>query len=464
MSHTNHNVKGLKIIIIGCGKVGATLVERLDKEGHEITIIDERQSKIAEITNMYDIMGVVGNGASYRVQKEAGIDDADLLIAVTGSDELNLLCCTMARSKGQCAAIARVRTPDYSNDIPVIRERLDLAMIINPEFEAAREASRILAIPTALEVSSFAHGQAELVKIKIPEDNTLHNMSVRDMNSKVGNILITAVERAGEVSIPSGNFVLQGGDIITFVGTRKQVRNFMKAIGFTAKQVKNTLIIGGGRSAFYLAKQLLRMGVKVKIIESDFARCEELSVLLPDAIIINGDGTNRELLMEEGIATAESVVPLTGIDEENIMLTLFAKKVSQGNAKVITKVNRITFTDVIDQLDLGSVLYPKYITSEAIIRYVRARQAASIDNNIETIYHLFEGRVEAIEFHVNQESSVTNIPLKDLKIKENILIGFITRKDTMLIPTGQDMIKVGDNVMVVTTNEGFRELQEIIVD
>lgn len=465
MSREKSAQKGLRIIIIGCGKVGSTLIEQLDKEGHEITIIDQRASKISEITNLYDIMGVVGNGASYNVQKEAGIDDADLLIAVTGSDELNLLCCTIARRVGKCAAIARVRTPDYSKDIGFIRERLGLAMIINPELEAAREAARILFLPTALEISTFAHGQAEMVKIKIPEDNLLDNLSIAELSKKIGrNILICAVERAGEVTIPSGNFVLHSGDIITYVGTRKQGKAFLKAIGFPTKQVKNTLIVGGGKAAYYLADQLLHMGINVKIIESDFARCEELSVLLPDAIIINGDGTSRELLMEEGIETVDSVVPLTGIDEENIMLTLHAKQVSKVNAKVITKINRITFTDVISQLDLGSVIYPKYITSEAIIAYVRARQAASMSSDIETISSIFGHGAEALEFRITKESAITGVPLKDLPLEKNLLIAFIARNGSILFPSGQDTIQVGDSVMVVTTHVGFRDIQDILFE
>ena len=460
MVQANHSAKGLRIIIVGCGKVGATLIRQLDKEGHEITIIDQKAEKIQEITNMYDIMGIVGNGASYSVQKEAGIDNADLIIAVTESDELNLLCCTIARRVGKCSAIARVRTPDYSKEVGYIREQLGLAMIINPELEAAKEAARILFLPTALEVSSFAHGQAEMVKIRIPEGSKLDQLRIMDLQKHfAANILICAIEREGNVYIPSGSFTLQKGDIISFAGTRREGRLFLKKIGFATKQVKSTMIVGGGKAAYYLADQLLRMGISVKIIESDRARCEELSVLLPDAIIINGDGTNQDLLTEEGIETVESFVPLTGIDEENIMLTLYAKSVS--SAKVITKINRINFADIISGLDLGSVIYPKFITSEAIIAYVRAKQA-SMDSNIETLYHMFDQRAEAIEFHVTEESAVTNIPFKDLSLKKNLLIAFIVRKGSIIIPTGQDCIKVGDNVMIVTTHTGFNDIVDIL--
>ena len=409
MFHLNtQTVKGLRIIIVGCGKVGKTLIEQLSKEGHDITIIDHNPEKIEEITNLFDIMGITGNGASYSVQKEAGIESADLIIAVTESDELNLLTCTIAKQVGNCAAIARVRTPDYSKEVGYLREKLGLAMIINPELEAAKEAARILYLPTALEVSTFAHGQAELIKFKIPEENVLDGMTIAHLGGRIAsNILVCAIERDGQVYIPSGNFQMRKGDIFSFVSTRKSARRFLKTIGFNTKQVKNSMIIGGGKAAYYLADQLIHMGIEVKIIESDRKRCEELSVLLPEAIIINGDGTNQDLLKEEGIEIVESFIPLTGIDEENIMLTLHAKSVS--SAKVITKINRITFTDVISRLDLGSVIYPKYITSEAIIAYVRAR-TASIDSNIETLYHMFDQRAEAIEFRVYEDSKVTNVP------------------------------------------------------
>jgi trk system potassium uptake protein TrkA len=461
MFHKNHSAKGLRIIIVGCGKVGATLIKELDKEGHEITIIDRKAEKIQEITNMYDIMGIVGNGASYSVQKEAGIESADLIIAVTDSDELNLLCCTIARRDRSCAAIARVRTPDYSKEVGYIRERLGLALVINPELETAREAARILCLPTALDVSSFAHGQAEMIKIKLPDGNMLDGMTIADLRRLLKcNILICAIERAGEIYIPSGDFRLQSGDIISYAGDRREGRLFLKKIGFPTKQVKNTMIVGGGRAAYYLASTLLHMGISVKIIESNRERCDELSTLLPDAIIINGDGTNQELLKEEGLEEAESFVPLTGIDEENVMLTLHAKGVSK--AKVITKINRINFSNVINHLDLGSVLYPKYITAEAIIAYVRARRASSEESNIETLYHLFDQRVEAIEFHVTEESAVTNKTLMELSFKKNLLIAFISRRGSIIIPSGQDTIQVGDNVMIVTTHTGFNDIQDIL--
>lgn len=452
--------RGLKIIIVGCGKVGATLVEQLIKEGHEITIIDKSPKKIQSLTNMYDIMGLVGNGASYSVLSDAGIKNTDLIIAVTESDELNLLCCTVAKQVGNCAAIARVRTPDYSREVSYLQEKLGLAMIINPELEAAREAARILYLPTALEVNSFAHGQAEMIKFQIPKGNLLDGMDIASLGKNHSyNILVCAAERGDELFIPSGDFRLQEGDIISFVAPRNAARPFLKHIGFKTHQVRDTLIIGGGKAAYYLGSRLLSAGISVKIIEQDPKRCEELSDLLPNADIINGDGTNEELLIQEGLPYVESFVPLTGIDEENILLTLYAKQVSQ--AKVITKINRITFKNVINGLDLGSVVYPRYITAEAIIAYVRAKKD-SMHSNIETLYHIFDSRAEAIEFYVDTDSSVTNTPLMDLPLKNNLLVSFINRNGKVFIPGGQDCILKGDTVMIVTTHNGFYDIQDIL--
>ena len=390
ISNKMQSKNGLNIIIVGCGKVGMTLIEQLSKEGHDITIIDKNAAKVQEMSNLYDIMGLVGNGASYSVQMEAGIENADLIIAVTASDELNLLCCTVAKQVGDCAAIARVRTPDYSKEAGYLREKLGLTMIINPELEASLETARILYLPTALEVNSFAHGQAEIVKFKIPEGNLLDGMTIATLGKSITNeILICAIEREGEVYIPGGNFQMAKDDIVSFVAPRRHIRSFLKKIGFKTKQVKDAMIVGGGKASYYLAKQLIAMGIDVKIIEQNKERCEELSILLPEAIIINGDGTDEEVLREEGIEYAQAFIPLTGIDEENIMLTLHAKQVS--NAKLITKINRSTFKNVISKLDLGSVIYPRYITSEAIIAYVRAKKN-STNSNIETLYHMFDNR------------------------------------------------------------------------
>ena len=450
----------MRIIIVGCGRVGSTIVEQLSKEGNDITIIDKDAEVVASLTNLYDVLGVVGNGATYSVQMEAGIEKANLFIAVTESDELNLLCCTVAKRVSNCSAIARVRTPEYSKEAAYLKEKLGLAMIINPDMEASKEIARILALPSALEVNSFAHGQAELIKYKVPADSMLDDLTIMNLGKTVSQqILICAIERDGEVYIPSGNFVIKEGDIITFVATRKQARKFFIALGTKVKRVHNVMIIGGGKTTHYLADQLIHAGISVKIIEKKKKRCQELSTLLPKAVIINGDGTDEDLLREEGIETTESFVPLTGIDEENIMLTLYAKQVS--DAKIITKINHINFKNVINSLDLDSVIYPRYLTSEAIVAYARAKKD-SLGSNIETLYHLFDSRVEAIEFVVRPDSKVINVPLMELALKKNLLIAFINRSGSIIIPTGQDCICPGDTVMIVTTHTGFNDINDIL--
>ncbi len=455
-----HENRGLNIIIAGCGKVGITLIDQLSKEGHYITVIDKNSTKLQTLSNNYDIMTICGNGASYSVQREAGIESADLIIAVTDSDELNLLCCTVASRSGKCSAIARVRTPDYSIEANYLKNRLGLARIINPELEAANEVTRILSLPTALDVTPFAHGQVEMVKIKIPENSFLDNMEIQNISKNIStDFLISAVERNGEVFIPSGSFILKSGDIMSVVAARRDILSTLKKMNFKSTPIKNTLIIGGGKVAYYLAKQLLNIGFDVKIIEQDRERCEELSILLPKAIIINGDGTDEDLLKEEGIQNCDSFVPLTGIDEENIMLTLYASKVS--NAKAVTKINRINFTNVIAGLDLGSVVYPRFLTSEAIIAYVRAMKN-SMNSGIETLSHLFNQRVEAIEFKIKEAPAVTNIPLMDLKLKNNLLICVINRNGRVFIPSGQDCFMDGDSVVLVTTHRGFNDINDIL--
>lgn len=451
--------KGLKIIIVGCGSVGKTLVEQLIAENHDITVVDKNSSKVAEITNIYDVLGVVGNGSSFTVQKDAGIKDADLIIAVTESDELNLLCCTVASRVANCASIARVRNPEYNHELEHIKSKLGLAMIINPDAEASKEMYRILCMPNALDVSTFAGGKVELVKIRIPQGNMLDGMSISQLGQNTENVLVCAVERKNQIVIPSGEFQLQAGDAISFISPAKSVGAFFKQIGFKNNKVKTTMIIGGGKGGYYLAKQLCDSDISVKVIERDKERCDELASMLPKAVIINGDGVDEDLLLEEGIKSTEAFAAVTDSDEENILLTVHAKQIS--SAKLISKINRISFKDAINSLDLGSVIYPRYLTSEAIIAYVRAKKA-SMGSNVESIYHIFDNRVEAIEFKIDKESKVTNVPIKNLHLKNNLLIASIFRNGKIIIPSGTDCIMAGDKVIIVTTHTGFNDISNIL--
>ena len=454
---------GMSIIIVGCGKVGHTLTERLVREGHDITVVDTSERVIRDTTEVFDVMGIRGNGASLSVLEEAGLQKADLIIAVTGSDELNLLCCTIARKAGgNLAAIARVRNPDYSKELTYLRQQLGLSMIINPELEAAREIARLLSSPQALTISAFARGHAELVRFRIPAGNRLCGLHISELGAVFHfDFLVCAVGREGGVRIPDGSFLLAEGDEIMIVASTRDVHRIFESIDMRSEAVRSCMIIGGGKSSYYLAKLLLEQRMQVKIIESSRERCEELSTLLPEAVVICGDGGDEELLKEEGIDTAEAFVPLTGLDEENILLTLYAKRVP--GLKTITKINRITFNDVIEELELGSVVYPKHITAESIIAYVRARQN-SIGSNVETLYHLFDNRVEAVEFHVQKDAPVVGVPLAELgrRKRDDMLIACINRGGKIIFPRGQDAIAADDSVIIVTTQAGLRDISDIL--
>lgn len=450
----------MQIIIVGCGNVGGTLAEQLSREGHNITVIDTKSDVVHNVSNTFDIMGVVGNGAGYSIQKEAGIEDADLLIAITGSDELNLLCCVIAKKAGNCHTIARVRNPVYSREINFIKEELGLSMVINPEDAAAMEIARVLKFPSAIKIETFAKGKVELVKYRIEEGSPLCDQALKNISARMKcDVLISTVERGEDVFIPDGNFVLKARDEISVVGSAKNSVLFFKKLGIPTTRAKDAFIVGGGEITYYLAKQLLSIGINVKIVEKDKKRCEELSELLPQAMLIYGDGTDRNLLLEEGMPQAESFVALTNFDEENIMLSLFVKSISK--AKLITKVHRIAYDEIIEELDLGSVIYPKYITSESIIKYVRAMQN-SIGSNIETLYRMNNDRVEALEFVVKEDSPVVGIPLQNLNLKPNILICCINHKANIITPGGQNKIAVGDTVVIVTTLTGLHDIKDIL--
>ena len=450
----------MQIIIVGCGKVGSTLAEQLSQEGHDISVIDINEKIVEEVSYKYDSLGVVGNGASHLTQVEAGIEKAHLLIAVTGSDELNLLCCLIARKVGDCKTIARVRNPIYSKEINFIKEELGLSMVINPENAAASEITRVLRFPSAISIDRFNKGRVELLNFKVQEGSILHNISVKEIASKLHcDVLVCTVERAEEVIIPNGEFIIKEKDVVSIIASHKKAVEFFVKIGVISNPVKNAMLIGGGALSYYLANQLIGYGIDVKIIEQDLNRCEVLTELLPRAMIINGDGTNQSLLKEEGIEETESFASLTGLDEENVLLSLYAHSKTKG--KIITKVNRIAFDDVINNLELGSVIYPKYITAEYIVQYVRAMNN-SIGSNVETLYKIKKDKAEALEFYVNEDSKLIGIPIEKLNLKDKLLICCINRSGKIITPRGQDCVVKGDRVIVVTTNLGYQDLADIL--
>ncbi|MBO4458482.1 MAG: Trk system potassium transporter TrkA [Butyrivibrio sp.] len=451
----------MHIIVVGCGNVGQTLTQQLSKEGHNITVIEEDSTVLQNVVNSYDVMGIVGNGASYSIMKDAGIETADLMIAVTESDELNLLCCLIAKKAGNCHTIARVRNPIYKKEINFIKEELGLSMVINPEEAAAGEAERLLKFPSATKVETFARGRAELVKFIVDENSRLCNRALKDFPSDLKkHVVVSAVSRDGEVYIPDGNFVLQPEDEITIFGSGRNTLNFFKKLGLPTAKVPSTIIVGGGETGYYLAKQLLDIGVKVTIFDKDAVRCKELSDLLPQALIINGDGTDKDMLMEEGVTSTGSFVALTNLDEENIMLSMYVKSINP-KAKILTKVHRVNYGDIIGSLNIGSIIYPKYITADRIVQFVRG-MSASKDSNIETLYKLDDERVEALEFIVKKGSPVIGVPLSKLNLKKGILIACINHYGEILSPTGDSVIRDRDSVIIVTTRTGLKDINDIL--
>ncbi|MCI8887888.1 MAG: Trk system potassium transporter TrkA [Hungatella sp.] len=450
----------MKIIIVGCGKVGVTLTEQLNNEGHDITLIDQDAAALEKVTNSIDVMGVSGNGAIYAVQMEAGIQDADLLIATTNSDELNMLCCLIAKKAGNCHTIARIRNPEYSAEIDFIREELNLSLAINPELAAAREISRLLKFPSAIKIDTFAKGRVEIMKFQIPENSVLHDLKVLEVSSKLKcSVLICAVERGSDVVIPNGNFQLKSGDKVSFVASPSKSMRFFKEVGIENNSVKNAILVGGGRITYYLAKMLEEAPIKLKIVEQDLERCRKLSAELPGVMVIHGDGSDQQLLLEEGIRQTEAFAALTGFDEENMILSMYAG--TQSKAKLITKVNRTAFEGVVNGMNLGSVIYPKLITADSILQYVRAMQN-SLGSNVETLYKIVADKAEALEFRVGEDAPMVGVPLEKLSLKPNLLVACINRNGTIITPRGKDTMEVGDTVIIVTTTTGLNDLKDIL--
>ncbi len=452
----------MKIILVGGGKVGTALARQLSEEDHNVTVIDTNKPRVEHISEAYDVMGIVGNGASIATLYEAGIEDADVFIAITGSDELNLLCCMFAKKAGHCHTIARVRNPSYSHELEFIKKQTGISAIVNPEMAAAMEISHLLRFPGASKIDTFADGRVRLIKCALTEAQGMDGMAIRDILSRLGSdVLVCAVERGADVLIPNGDFVLRNGDQVTFLATQERARDFFQKINLPVRPVKNALIVGGGAIAFYLSQELLENKVRVRIVERDPARCMQLAEELPEAQILNEDGSNRDFLLSEGLGSAEAFVALTNIDEENVLLTLFAKKHSKG--KLVTKINRLEFDDIISGLELGSIVYPKYMTCDYIVQYVRALQNEA-GSNVKTLYRILDDRVEALEFTVHEESKATGVPLSRLRLKQNLLLCCIMRGEQILIPRGGDEIQVGDNVIVVTLEHGLHDLRDIVAD
>ncbi len=448
----------MNIVIIGAGKIGATLAEQLVNEKHEITVVDNDAGALESVSTL-DVMTVEGNGLTRETLLEAGVNAADLAIAVMSTDEQNLMACLLAKKLGVGNTIARVRNPEYMTGVRMLQDELGLSMSLNPELASATEIARILRAPSAIKIDTFSRGRVELCKIRVQESSPLNGIRLLELGKLQAGVLVCVVERGDEVFIPSGSFCLQAGDRISVVARPRTAARFFHKIGIQTEPVKRVMLIGGGRISVYLARQMLDFGAQVKIIEENAELCEVLAERLPEATIIHGDGTNGKLLAEEGIARMDAVATLTGMDEENILMSLYARSVS--NAKIITKINRTTFSDVTRTMDLGSVFHPRDIAAEYIVRYVRAMEN-SLGSNVETLYKLVGDKAEALEFRVREHSAVCGKPLMELETRPNLLIGAINRNGKIITPGGRDTIEPGDTVIVVTGATGLNDLDDIL--
>lgn len=449
----------MRIIIVGIGKVGKVLSEYLSQEGHDLVIIDTDAKLVEEYANVFDVKGVIGNGASYDVQLEAEADKADLMIAVTNSDELNILCCLVGKKNGIKHTIARVRDPEYSKQVDFMHNELGLSMVVNPELEAAKEIFRMLSNPSASHVDYFAADQVEIAEVKILPKSLLAGKPLATIRAQIGiRFLVSAVERKGKVHIPGGQFILESGDKVFLTASPDELEKLFRKLGTFKRRSKRVMIIGGGKITFYLASELIRNGVDVRIIEIDPDRCHELAESLPEATVINTDGSNQDNLFEEGINNMDALVTLTGLDEENIVISLFAESIKIP--KVITKINHYTYTSILESVGLESMISPKENTAYQILRFVRS--LTNTFSQVRTLYKFLNNQIEATEFFIPNKTAFTGIKLRDLPIKDNILISCIIRKDQVIIPTGDDTVEPNDSVVVVTTLPFLTDFKEVL--
>lgn len=450
----------MNVIIIGAGKVGYTLAKYLSNEEDNITIIDNNLEALNRITEQLDVMGVKGNGTSLKVLMEAGIKTANVIISVTNSDEVNMLCSLAAKKLGVHYTVARVRTPEYSEEINLLKDELGIDLIINPEKEAALEITKRLKFPSVCSVDSFSNGKVDLVGFTVSENDTLDGKRICDIDILNGKVLFVGVERGEEVYIPTGEFILHKDDRVYVIGEHKNIESFFKLLGKYQRKIKNAIIVGGGRISYYLVKKISKLGITCKIIEKDIEKCKILNEQLPNAIVINGDGTDHELLLSENIEETDAFIALTGRDEENIIAALFA---SNSNIKnVITKITRFNYDEIAKRIGIDSVISPKSITANKILKYIRP-----IKNDrcccIEKIYKIFHENAEAVEFTISENTNNINKKLKDIEFSDDILVSTIVRNNNIIIPTGNDVMKLGDRVIIITKRSTLMDINHIFL-
>lgn len=452
----------MKVVIVGAGKVGSTLAKSLTKEKHDVVVIDKDQDIISKVTSMVDCMGVVGNGAIQSVLLEAELDTADFLIACTNSDEINILTCLIARKTSKCRTIARIRNPEYAKQINYIMNELDISTTINPELATASEISRIIRYSSSISSDSFFKGHLSLLKVEVPDNSKLIGLKLHEIPTKFNcNILVCVIERGDETFVPSGTTVIKEGDKISFAADHKNAIAFFNAMGYPYKQLNSFMIIGGSRISRYLIDNLKHNNpsCKIKVIDIDKKICEELAEIYPDISVVCADATDKNMLIKEGMNDVDAFITLTGIDEENIILSLFARQ--NEKTKVITKINHLNFVDSLKEIEVGSVVNPERIASNLIVSYVRAANNAK-GSNIESLYRLSNEKIEALGFKVRKDSVITNTQFKNLHLKPNVLIAGIYRDSTVIIPKGNDMLKVGDSVVIISSGHAFKDITDIL--
>ena len=452
----------MKIVIAGLGKVGKTLTKQLTADRHDVVVIDTNPEVVEGIVNVHDVMGVCGNGANYDIQEEAVGEGADLLIATTSSDEINILACLVAKKLGVGHTIARIRNPEYEKQLRFMREELGLSMVINPEKAVAREISRILRFPNALKLESFSKRRIELVEYRIGENNPLDGIRLASLYGSVkAKVLICAVARGQDIFIPSGDFALRQGDKIYLTSSPHELERFFRNLGLFRARASSVMIVGASKIAYYLALELSETGMHLKIIDSSEERCQQMSERLPRTLVIAGDGTDSDLLNEEGISQMDAFVALTGLDETNIILSMYATRQSVG--KVVANINRKSFADFVSSENMVDTVFSAgAVTSEMILQYIRAMQN-SLGSKIKTLHRIVDERVEALEFGVTENISFVGVPFRELKLRDNLLIaGIVRRSGQIVIPGGNNSLRVGDDVIVVTTDTMLQDLNDII--
>lgn len=449
----------MKIVIAGGGKVGETLCRELSLESNDVVLIEKNQWKLERIISKNDIMGLAGNAASYETQVEADVATCDIFIAVTPEDEINIISAIIAKKLGATYTIARVRNPEYANHMGFMREGLGITMMINPELEAAKDITRVIRYTEALSVEQFADGRVNIVEIKVSKNSQLADTYIDDFKNKFGNVNVCAVSRDDFDFIPSGETKLQENDHIYVTGVKKDLTKLYRKCGLKQEKLRSALIIGGGRVAHYLIDMLSEMRMEIKVIETNHKVAKELSYQFPHTVVIEGDGTDQEFLKEERIELYDTVISLTGVDEENILISLFA--LSEGAKKVITKVSRTDLLKLLDNVGLQSIVTPKRLIANEIIHFVRSLNSND-GSNVEALYRIADNQVEAIQFRVPENSKVTHQLLQDMNMKANLVIAYIVRGNKLIFPSGKDMMKPGDQVIIVTTIKSLENIEDIL--